>query len=63
MKALPKTIVVSTCNDCPAMKQNSEYPETTCGIARRTWGMGHYEGGPAPTWCPLRQADAVIILK
>jgi hypothetical protein len=63
MKALPKTIVVNTCNDCPALSKNSEYPETTCGIANRTWGMGYYQGGPAPTWCPLRQADVVITLK
>lgn len=59
----PRVIVVQTCGECPALHRNSEYPESECTIARRTWGMGYYRGGPPPQWCPLRSENVTLQLK
>lgn len=57
-----KEITVKECSDCPFLYQNGEYPESTCKAAKRTWGMGYYEGGPAPKWCPLRKQPVLVKL-
>lgn len=45
------------CRGCPFFHSNSEYPETWCTEPEygRDWGMGYYDGGPAPKWCAFRQ--------
>lgn len=57
------TLTVNNCSDCPFFSRNSDFPETTCGAAKRTWGMGYYQGGPSPAWCPMRTADVLVQLK
>ncbi len=52
---MAKVIKVKRCQECPALYQESEFPHSECGIAKRSWGMGYYErDDPAPSWCPLR---------
>lgn len=60
---MSKAIKVRSCSDCPALHQNSEYPESYCKVAKRTWGMGYYRNGdPIPDWCPLRKESYLISL-
>jgi len=58
-----KIKIVKSCDDCPALWQNMEFPESRCQIANRSWGMGHYEGGPSPDWCPLRKETIQLKLQ
>ena len=54
---------VERCKECPFFSSNSEYPQTRCSLAGKTWGMGYYKkGDPVPKWCPLRQGAATIWL-
>ncbi len=54
--------LISSCADCPCLYQNGEYPESICRLADRNWGMGYYEGGPPPDWCPLRNSATTLAL-
>jgi len=57
-------VPLDSCQKCPAFGSNSEYPETVCAFARRTWGMGYYEAGaPTPDWCPLREGGIAVMLE
>lgn len=58
-----KVRTVKTCKDCPALWQNMEFPESRCQLKNRSWGMGHYEGGAAPDWCPLRTETIQLKLR
>lgn len=48
---------------CPFFHSNSEYPETWCTEPEygRDWGMGYYDGGPAPKWCAFRQKGEDVV--
>jgi hypothetical protein len=59
---LMSNVSVSTCQDCPCLFSNSEFPETKCrlsialGGSGSMWGMGEYKkGDQAPKGCPLRR--------
>ncbi len=58
-----KTLTINNCATCPALYQHSEFPESECNLAGRSWGMGYYKGGPAPDWCPLRKESILLQLK
>jgi len=55
-------VIVKNCSNCPGLHQNSEYPDSYCGIAERHWMMGYYDKGPAPSWCPLRNSITTKII-
>ena len=58
-----KTIKVHNCDDCPALWENMEFPETRCTFAKQSWGMGYHEyGNPSPSWCPLKSGSIVVEL-
>jgi hypothetical protein len=53
-----------SCDDCPFLWQNMEYPESKCTASKRGWGMGHYErGDPRPDWCPLNSGPVTVELE
>lgn len=57
-----RTVTVRDCNTCPFLYKNGEFPQTICRLVQRSWGMGHYEGGPPSKWCPLRDGPVRIKL-
>jgi hypothetical protein len=62
-----KSIVVTSCDDCPFHWENMEYPESRCKAAQGSsyglWGRGHHENGdPIPDKCPLKKGTVVVAL-
>jgi hypothetical protein len=57
-------IQVKTCQDCPFLYQNGEFPASLCTVTREDyWPMGYYRGGPAPKECPLRTSSVLVEFK
>jgi hypothetical protein len=55
---------VSGCDDCPGLWQNSEFPQSRCNFADRSWGLGyHRHGDPTPEWCPLKTASVLVKIR
>lgn len=50
------------CRGCPFFHSNAEYAETWCTAPghENDWGMGYYNGGPAPGWCAFRKAGEPV---
>lgn len=57
-------MIIANCGSCPALHENGEFPQSTCQIARRTFGMGEYvKNTPPPKWCPLRRRGITLRLE